>query len=289
MDIFRSENTTRLSVDFLNKDTTTATLKALALISMTIDHIAAVIFEPFLFFEPEVFSTGTRIVMSSMDMLSRIFGRIAFPLFLFMMVEGFFFTHNRGKYLSRLLIFALISEPFFDMACGYKSVGFKGLSVFAPNMQNIYFTLSIGFIAIWVIHTVLNRYEESGISLLDFKREDKRMEALCPVLAVAGISIIAFVAAEFCHCDYNWIGVVPMIVGYLFHRYGASKKKMFVAMIISIGVLNPLEFFAILALPFIKNYNGEQGPKLNKWFFYAYYPAHMFLFAIIRCMIAAVA
>ncbi len=88
-------------------------------------------------------------------------------------------------------------------------------------------------------------------------------------------------------CDYGWKGVVPLIVGYLFRRYNATHKTLFLAIIISLSVFNIAEIIGLLGLPFILSYRGNQGRKLNKWFFYAYYPAHSAVLLLIRLLISA--
>mgnify|MGYP002581591684 FL=1 len=71
-------------------------LKILAIITMTIDHIGAIIYP-------------------NIDAF-RIIGRISFPIFCFLLVEGFKHTHNRFRYFIRLLLFAIITQPIYDYA-----------------------------------------------------------------------------------------------------------------------------------------------------------------------------
>lgn len=101
-------------------------LKLIAVITMTIDHIGAVLMPQYGFL--------------------RIIGRIAFPIYCFMLVNGFFYTKNIRKYIGRMLIFAIISEPFFDWAIFGK--------IYVKSYQNIYFTLLTGLIMLECIEFI---------------------------------------------------------------------------------------------------------------------------------------
>lgn len=96
-----------------------STLKILAMIFMVIDHFGQVVLKngiilhaPYSMFTDEQFD----MLMSTVN-ICHILGRIAFPVFCFLLVEGFFHTHNLKKYILNLGIFALISEPVYDLAC----------------------------------------------------------------------------------------------------------------------------------------------------------------------------
>ncbi len=277
-----------MTLPLIKKETTTSTLKAIALITMTLDHIPAVILEPLMYYRSEALPSGISSVIETFEIIFRFFGRIAFPLFLFMMVEGFFFTHNRKNYALRLLLFAIISEPILDLAVSYTDFGIEGLHIWDTQIQNIYFTLLIGFISIWCIHTVLDKFQEKGISPLDIRIKDKRMQSFKPILAIIAISLIAAFTASFIRCDYGFRGVLPLIMGYLFHRYRATAKQIFLAILITICIFNFLEVVGFLALPLIKTYKGNPGRKLNKWFFYAYYPAHLGVLCLIRLLLSMI-
>ena len=111
-----------------------AQLKYLAFLSMLIDHVNNALVTPYLKGE------GPLLKLSS---LFSIIGRIAFPIFVFFIVEGFFKTRNRKKYLAQLLIFGCLSEVPFDM--------FTSRTYFNPYWNNIFFTLALCLISIWLI------------------------------------------------------------------------------------------------------------------------------------------
>lgn len=101
----------------------TFTLKIIAIASMLVDHIGAILFPQYL---------GLRIV-----------GRVAFPIFTYTLVEGFLHTHDVKKYMLRLGLLALISEIPFDLA-------FFG-TVWSPSRQNVFFTLFLGVLMLYLL------------------------------------------------------------------------------------------------------------------------------------------
>jgi len=104
-------------------------LRVIAVILMTIDHIGAVLF-------PHV-------------LILRIIGRLSFPIFVFLMVEGYFHTRDVKKYLTRLLVFAVISEPFFDVVFHHSLLYARG--------QNIFMTLFLGLLMVHICEKTTNK------------------------------------------------------------------------------------------------------------------------------------
>ncbi len=113
------------------------TLKIIAIVTMLIDHIGVAIFENGML----KYQDNSLAWVSIANLVLRTIGRIAFPIFCFLLVEGFFHTRDIKKYGTRLFLFALISEIPFDLAV------FD--TWFYPGYQNVYFTL---FIGLWVIY-----------------------------------------------------------------------------------------------------------------------------------------
>lgn len=114
-----------------------AKLKYIAFISMLIDHTNNALITPMLN------GKGTLLYLSN---IFSALGRIAFPIFMFFLIEGFFKTRNRKKYLASLLIFGLISEVPFDM--------FVSRTFFELNWNNMMFTLSLCLGVIWLIDSL---------------------------------------------------------------------------------------------------------------------------------------
>ena len=131
----------------------------IAVITMLIDHTAASILERML----QIMPAWGPITMANwdnwyrLDVILRGIGRMAFPIYCFLLVEGFIYTHSKAKYALRLFIFALISEIPFDMAL------FK--SYWDMSHNNVFFTLWIGLLTIWATDFVMVHmaYGMSGI------------------------------------------------------------------------------------------------------------------------------
>lgn len=117
-----------------------STLKLIAVVTMLTDHAGATVIRA-IWRHPAVSSVPERYTLwSHIYAASRDIGRIAFPIFCFLLVEGFLHTRNVRKYAERLLLFALISELPFDLAL-------KG-NWYYPAKQNVYFTLLIGLLVL---------------------------------------------------------------------------------------------------------------------------------------------
>ena len=113
-----------------------AQLKYIAFLSMLIDHVNKALIYPNL-------NGGLLLKISD---LFDVLGRIAFPLFAFFIVEGFFKTRSRKKYLLNLLIFGVISEVPFDM--------FTTRTFYNPRSNNVLFALALSLVTIWIIDTL---------------------------------------------------------------------------------------------------------------------------------------
>ena len=197
-------------------------LKCIAIVSMALDHTGAVLYPS--------------------QIWLRCLGRSAFPIFCFLIVEGFFHTHDVRRYMGRLGVFALISEIPYDLA-------FRGVPL-EYDHQNVFFTLLIGI---------------GMMVLLERNRE-------WPVKAV--ILLLAMWLAVLIRSDYNFRGILLIFVFYIFHESrwlavtaGGFWNFLYQGVIQKYGVLSVLP----LAL-----YNGERGRKM-KYFFYIFYPVHLLL------------
>lgn len=243
-----------------------STLKLIALISMLTDHTAAVIF-PYLMIKYEVYTIDFSMDYASMalsqglagwlyilyQIMRRGIGRLAFPIYCFLLVEGFERTHSRAKYAFRLFLFALISEVPFDLA-------FHGYRVYL-YYQNVFFTLLLGLLMMWAMKEL-----EERVSI--------------PVLRWAGMGAVflaAAFAAEKIYCDYGANGIIAIALLYLFRK---NKWHQIIA-----GILAFLwEITAPLAFLFIGLYNGERGLRL-KYVFYLLYPLHLLILYYISTML----
>ncbi len=217
-------------------------LKLIALTTMIIDHYGA------------IFQNGVTAF--------RIIGRLAFPIYCFLLVEGYFHTADVKKYAKRLFVFALISEIPFDLAF-YNNVGFVH--------QNIFFTLFIGLAVIYILDNKIAAYNISNTAA-----------------AIASFTVIiaSFIAAIALSVDYNAIGIVYILTFYFTRDYDRPKKFITIGLIIFFVNLSSywVQQFSLLALIPIYFYNQELGPKnkILQLSFYAVYPLHLIIFYFIK-------
>ena len=217
----------------------------IALFTMLIDHVAAVLLVRILLVK------GYDETLYNVYQVMRKIGRIAFPIFIFLMIEGFEKTHDRKKYILRMAAFAVISEVPFDLA-------FKA-QVLEFSYQNIFFTLLIGMLLMGIFDYIGRQNLHIFLQLW-----------LCFAVFVVGMEL-----AEFLHTDYGAKGIMCIIAMYIFR-----KNRMYQILAGSIAFL--WEVTAPLAFVPIAFYNGQRGLKL-KYIFYVFYPLHLIIIYLI-CM-----
>ncbi len=225
-----------------------STLKLIAIITMFIDHIGAVIVERMLLTGNIGMLTYEQVYI--LDRILRSIGRLGFPLFCFLLVEGFLHTKNIGKYALRLFGFALISEVPFNLA-------FSGSLVFS-GYQNVFFTLLIGLLTMW------------GCKLIE---EKLSLHAGLQMLLKIPVILVGYYVAEFLHTDYAGLGIICIMVLYLFRQNRIIQA-------IAGAVAFMWELPASFAFVPVAFYNGKRGWKL-KYFFYIFYPAHLVVLYLI--------
>ena len=199
---------------------TSFVLKIIAVITMTMDHYSKIADGP------EWFS---------------LVGRVSFPLFAFLIGEGFRYTKDRKKYFYRIFLYALVLQiP--DLLSIEKYDG------------NIFFTLSFGILSLLILNnTKLNKF----IKII--------------------LVIIIVVSAEMLTLDYGSYGVMIIIIFYLFRENNIMTAFSFTAvniLWISFFQMSATQLYSIFVLPLIFLYNGKEGKKM-KLFFYLYYPLHL--------------
>ena len=239
------------------KGITGSTLKTIAMIAMFIDHIGATIFARMLMATglKELDTANTEAVMEWVSVNAdvygaytffRMIGRIAFPIFCFLLVEGFMRTSDRKKYAIRLAAFALISEIPFDLAFQSKVIEF--------TYQNVFFTLAIGF-----------------VTLIAYKMvEEKEFQnRFTKILIQILIGMVGMFAAQLLRTDYGAVGVMAIVLFYVL------RENRFYQ-IASGCVLFIEEMTALIAFLPILIYNGKRGSNV-KWAFYIFYPAHLLI------------
>lgn len=183
--------------------------------------------------------------------IMRDIGRMAFPIFAFLLTEGFVHTSDRRRYGERLLAFALISEiPWNLLHAG---------TIFYFESHNVFFTLFMGYL---------------GLCLLErLKDEDVPAARLA-----AGGLIALFVVAVVGNADYGPRGFGLVLVLYLLRGQPAPRA------VLGSCVLNTPLFVSLAYLP-IGMYNGQRGfvkGPVIKLLFYAIYPVHMLVLYYVR-------
>lgn len=191
----------------------------------------------------------------------RCIGRLAFPLFAFMAVEGYLHTRSLKKYLLRLLMLAVISEIPFDLLVSG--------SVFYPVHQNVIWTIILGLCCIRAFENIA-----AG---------RKMMLSAVVIIAALGAAILAGV-------DYSSAGVLTLLAFYAFRGNTLwcrllqllSLGFINLALLGGIGFSYPYQALAVLSLPIIWLYDGSQGPHngVIKTANYLFYPAHMLILAL---------
>ncbi|MGL4335527.1 MAG: TraX family protein [Turicibacter sp.] len=262
-------------------------LKMIAIILMFFDHFAATVLTHF---QGQSGVGETQfVVYQTLIVTIRTVGRLSFPIFAYLIVNGFYHTSNKRNYFLRLVGFAFISELFFDF-------GIFGTWVYMGH-QNVFFTLALGLLGIW------------GYDALKDKGTFKKILGTVFVLAVGFLSSVI-------RSDYDIYGVMTIFFMYLFFK---NFKRMSIAIIafnlaiywsgflswfiipawfegaygwelkgVQGSILHVLTYIminaqclSVCALPVIKCYKGEKGKPFNKYIFYAFYPVHLFLFGLI--------
>ena len=242
-----------------------STLKLIAVAAMLIDHTGAVVLErilvaetPYASASPEAWAAFTAQFgwVAAADAVMRLIGRIAFPLFCFLLVEGFCHTRSKVRYLVNLGIFAAVSEPIFNMAV---------YGVWEePAGQNIYFTLFIGVLTLWGVQRALAL---PGRPL--------------GLLLAAGAGAAGCAAAWLLSTDYGGWGILAILAFYLLRGRPGTAGAAACTCLLPLGLVQAAGYAAILPIRF---YNGERGLRM-KYFFYLFYPVHLLLLYQAACML----
>ena len=245
---------------------TTSMLKVIAILLMLIDHTGAVIF-------PEA-------------IILRLIGRLSFPIFAYLIVVGYTKTKSFSKYLTRLVIFAALSQIPFSLAFGEKFtlLRFSDLLSFfvgSPNPHlNVFFTLTLGLLAIRI-----------------WDKEESELGRIIIILSLA-------ITAKVLHTDYNMYGIAMILAFYIFRDnkiktiisqtivyilFDASQILFYVYKFpdITLELAWFSQALSLLALIFIFKYNHTfkykhtKGKDL-KYVFYAFYPLHLLILGLIK-------
>lgn len=191
----------------------------------------------------------------------RVVGRIAFPLYCFLLVEGLHYTKNRAKYAMRLVIAMLISELPFDFA-------FRGGITW--DYQNVLLTILLGFFCLQLMEKTENAVGKLLICI--------------PFLALA----------ELMRCDYGAPGVMMILIFGLAREYDWGLSKLALGLggvslcmgsvcIRILGLPVPIELFSLFSLVPLWLYSGKKvtDSPWVQWAFYLFYPVHLLVLALV--------
>ena len=203
-------------------------------------------------------------------------GRVAFPIFAFMAVEGYFHTRNFKKYALRMLVFAVLSEIPFDLMYGG--------TWFYPVHQNVIWTL---LMALLIIHLLEN-----------VRKKRKQWVYLLVCVLMVPVSLVL---GTLCMVDYYGAGVLTVLIFYFFHgrKWWCLAGQLLALYWVNVellgGLMYPVELLgmdieicqqglAMLALIPIWLYRGRQGyhSKPFQYTCYAFYPVHMLVLVLIQ-------
>lgn len=236
-------------------------LKRVAVASMVIDHIGSLLLRammaPYLTDGSLVVTQDSSAALRQL-MLGRevcdILGSIAFPIFCFLIVEGFLHTRDRVRYGLQMACFALISEVPYDLAHYH--------APFSLRLQNVMFTLAAAIFTLLAIRWAEERWAERGALRW----------GMTVVIIAAGMALAFLLRGE-----YVFLGVLAVALVYLLRDKGKLRVLGLLPLLVASS-------WTVLAVPFLLLYNGERG-KGSKWFFYIFYPVHFLVFAALAVVI----
>lgn len=249
------------------------TLKIIALVSMLLDHTM----KSGLFSQKTLLDLGLDI-QTSYQLINLIepFGRLAFPIFAFMVAEGMRHTRSRKKYILRMLLFGVLSEIPFDLVHFTLTDGMIPWYAYITPLSslNIFFTLALGAL---------------GVTLTDWLLAQEKLSS-----AAALPAILCAAAAEIFTVDYLLFGVATVYAAY----FPKKRKHQLLTMIGVMAILylgyasywftnfildyHGMHFLmASAAVGLLALYNGERGRSM-KWLFYAAYPLHLTALVLIK-------
>lgn len=222
-------------------------LKLIAAISMVLDHVAcAMIKDEFLY------------------SLFRYIGRLSFPIFCYVLVESFFYTSSKGKFLSRLILFAVISEIPYDLAI-HKCM-------FYWDDQNVFWQLAAGVIVMWVSSMIKDECE----SLTSINYLKKYLGTQVMMFIAAGMGMAAMYYFKVC---YSYGGILLLLLFYYLREH--LVWQLIANIVVNIGLFGGNQVWAAFAVIPMALYNGKKGIINLKWGYYLFYPVHLLIIYII--------
>jgi len=218
-------------------------LKIIALVTMVIDHIGAYLF-------PQV-------------KLLRIIGRIAFPIFAFMIAEGCRYTKNKKRYLLNMAVLSVITYLLF-------------YSVSSPRFLRIPFTFTFSVVLIYTVQNFFLKWYKGSI-----------MEKIISLIILLFVFLTVFVICNNFAVDYGFYGcMLPVYISLMWIGCDLPNNKSkyslkWALIMLAIGLLciymkyGGVQIYSFLAIPLLCTYNGKRENIMPKYFFYVFYPMHL--------------
>ena len=210
-------------------------LKLIAAASMLTDHVG-------LMFFPE-------------NLLLRIIGRLAFPIFAYMIAEGCRYTHDRRRYFFNLFGLAVVCQIAYSLAGG-------------ELYLSVLFTFSLSVLMIF--------------SLQYCKEKPSAFPVLLFASAVAGV----YVLNRLVDIDYGFWGCMLPVFISLCQRKDQRAAMLVLGLLLLALEQGGIQFFSLAAIPLLLLYSGKRGKWKMKSFFYLFYPAHLALLQLIAWLTA---
>lgn len=229
------------------------TLKIIAIVAMTIDHLAWVVFPGY----------GTERWLLAVHSI----GRLTAPIMCYFIAEGYHYTRDIKKYAARLFLFAVISHFAYNFAFGIPLIPFSTGDMF--DQTGVIWALFLGLIALIITNT-----------------PNQKLPVWSKYILLLLCCIAAFPA------NWSCIAVL-VVMHFGNNRGNFKKQMIGLVVFVGIYAMiycwaidfiyGLLQMMVILSIPLLKLYNGERGKhKGIKWFFYIYYPLHLVICGIIR-------
>ena len=206
-------------------------LKILALVAMTCDHVGKYLL-PY-------------------ERWLQIFGRIAYPIFAYMIAEGCTYTKDRKRYVGLLALSAAVCQAVY-------------LFVMHSLYQCIMVTFTLSVLQIYVLDYAKKQQSAKGFLLAAL--------SVCGVYAIT--EVMPTVVPGF-YIDYSFWGV--MLPAVVYCTYGKARKLIVTSIVLILLALdsNSMQWLSLAAVPLLVLYNGERGKRKLKYLFYIYYPVHL--------------
>lgn len=210
-------------------------LKVIGIVSMTIDHIGYFLFP-------------------QMTVL-RIIGRLAYPIFAYMIAEGCRYTRNKVRYLCTVLAIAGVCSAVTYFAEG-------------SLYQSIFTTFSCAMLLIFTLTAVKEADE----------RVEKIFRSICAmVLVFLYFAVFQLRMIPNFETDYGFFGIITPVLVWLGRRKSEKLAGLTIGLCLVSAELGTVQFFSLIAVILLYFYNGERGNYGLKWAFYVYYPLHIAL------------